>query len=130
MSEEFVLDTAVVRSFVADVQATIAEHPETDLSVPAMARRVGMSRRNFARLFRHEVGVSPGRYVEAARLEAARRRLEESADGTKAIAAACGFASPETMRRAFLRRLGTVPTEYRNRFGAHRRASDLRRGAR
>ena len=51
-----------------------------------------------------------------ARLEAARRRLEESSDGVEKIADECGFASAEVMRRAFLRFLRVAPSAYRTRF--------------
>jgi len=32
------------------------------------------------------------------------------------VASRCGFTSPDTMRRAFLRRIGTGPSDYRERF--------------
>lgn len=107
---------AAARDGLRDVQAHIAEHPGADLSVEALAARAGMSVRNFARAFRTEVGVTPARYVERARIESARRRLEESDDGVDVIAAACGFGTAETMRRAFLRVLHVPPAEYRRRF--------------
>ncbi len=75
-----------------------------------------MSPRHFARSFRAEVGLTPARYVERLRLEAARRRLEESGEPVAAVALACGFGTAETMRRAFLRALGVGPAEYRRRF--------------
>ena len=83
-----------------------------------MASRAHMSRRHFARAFRAETGVTPARYVERVRLEAARMRLEDSAEPVAAVAASCGFGSAETMRRAFLRALGVAPAEYRRRFQA------------
>ena len=61
-----------------------------------------MSPRNFARVFTREVGVTPGEFVESLRVEAARRRLEESGEGVDAIASACGFGTRESMRRAFI----------------------------
>ncbi len=99
-----------------ELQTWILERPEADLSVEALAGRVAMSPRNFARVFAKEVGTTPARYVEQARVEAARRRLEESSAGVEEIADACGFGSSETMRRAFLRTLGVPPTDYRGRF--------------
>ena len=69
-------------------------------------------------IFRAEVGITPARYVERLRLEAARRRLEESEEPVAAVAAACGFGTAETMRRVFLRALGVGPAEYRRRFHA------------
>ena len=63
-------------------------------------------------------GVTPARYVERVRLEAARRRLEDTAEPIAAVASACGFGTAETMRRAFLRALEVGPAEYRRRFHA------------
>ncbi len=101
---------------IRDLLSWMSEHPSEDLSVEALAARAAMSARNFARVFRQEVGFTPARYVERTRVEAARRRLEEGDAGVDAIAEASGFGSAETMRRAFLRNLEVGPAEYRNRF--------------
>ncbi|HKN89968.1 MAG TPA: DJ-1/PfpI family protein, partial [Acidimicrobiia bacterium] len=61
---------------IRELQQYIVDHPEADLSLPALARRANASPRHFARLFRAETGMSPGRYVEQVRIETARRRLE------------------------------------------------------
>jgi transcriptional regulator GlxA family with amidase domain len=105
------------RDAVRELQSFVAEHPGADLSVPALAERASMSPRHFARTFHRQVGVTPARYVENVRLEAARRRLEESRDPVELVAAASGFGSTESMRRAFLRGVGVAPSEYRRRFG-------------
>ncbi|GAB3456258.1 GlxA family transcriptional regulator [Streptomonospora sediminis] len=97
-------------------QQWIAEHPGADLSVDALAARAGFSPRHFARAFTAEVGMPPGRYVDRIRLEAARRRLEDTGAGVEETARSCGFRTPETMRRAFIRALGMSPAEYRSRF--------------
>ena len=104
------------REPVRELQAWILEHPGADLSVEALAHRVSMSPRNFFRVFVREVGMTPGRFVERARVEAARRLLEEIARGVVNVATACGFGSPETMRIAFRRTLGVTPKGYRSRF--------------
>jgi transcriptional regulator GlxA family with amidase domain len=106
------------RDVLADVQGWIADHLEDDLSVARLAARAAMSPRHFARVFRAETGVTPARFVEHARVEQARRRLEESSAGIEEIAYDCGFGTPETMRRAFLRSLWVGPAEYRQRFRA------------
>jgi transcriptional regulator GlxA family with amidase domain len=111
------------RSALRDVQRFAVEHLAADLSVQALAERAHMSPRNFARSFRVETGVTPARYVERLRLEAARRRLEDGREPLGAIAMACGFGAPETMRRVFLRALGVGPAEYRRRFQATEAAS-------
>jgi transcriptional regulator GlxA family with amidase domain len=104
------------RQPLREVQRWIVEHPEADLSVEALAGRSALSPRHFARAFAAEVGVTPGRYVEGVRLEAARRLLEDTDDGIEEIARSCGYGTPEAMRRAFVRTLAAPPTEYRRRF--------------
>jgi transcriptional regulator GlxA family with amidase domain len=106
------------REPLRDVQAYIAEHPAADLSVPALAARAYMSERNFARAFRAETGMTPAAYVEAVRVERARRELETTELPVQSVAAQCGFGTVETMRRAFGRRLGVNPAAYRARFAA------------
>jgi transcriptional regulator GlxA family with amidase domain len=101
---------------IRELQAWINEHLAADLSVVTLARRAAMSPRNFARVFTREVGVTPARFVERARVEAARRRLEESSLGVDAVASECGFGSAEIMRRTFLRTLRVNPADYRHRF--------------
>jgi len=76
-----------------------------------------MSPRHFARVFRAETGVPPGRYVERVRLETARRRLEESEQPVELVAVACGYGNDQALRRAFAGALGVSPAEYRRRFG-------------
>jgi transcriptional regulator GlxA family with amidase domain len=104
------------RDEIRDLQHWIAEHADQDCTVAALARRVAMSPRHLARVFTDGVGVTPARYVEGVRIEAARRRLEESSEGVESIARACGFGTAETMRRAFVRHLGVAPSDYRSRF--------------
>jgi transcriptional regulator GlxA family with amidase domain len=104
------------REPLREVQRSVIERVAGEHSVEAMAARAHMSPRHFARAFRGETGVTPARYVERVRLEAARRRLEETPEPVAAVAASCGFGTPETMRRVFIRSLGLAPAEYRRRF--------------
>jgi transcriptional regulator GlxA family with amidase domain len=104
------------REPIREIQRWIADHLGADLSVEALARRAAMSPRNFARVFAREVGFTPGQFVENSRVEAARRRLEESVDGVDSIASECGFGTRESMRRAFIRTLRVPPSAYRSRF--------------
>lgn len=104
------------REPLRDLQMWIADHPDADLSVDALARRVAMSPRNFCRVFVREVGMTPGRFVERVRIEAARRLLEDSSRSVPEVAVACGFGGAETMRLAFRRALGVNPKVYRSHF--------------
>ena len=75
-----------------------------------------MSVRNFTRVFQSETSLTPSNFVEMARVDAARRLLEDTDTPLQRVASRCGFASPDTMRRAFLRQIGTGPSDYRERF--------------
>ncbi len=99
-----------------DLQAWIIENLDKDLSVEALAERAAMSPRNFARVFVKETGSTPAKFVERARVEAARRALEDSAEPLQRIATRCGFGHGETMRRVFRRHLKVAPFDYRRRF--------------
>ena len=104
------------REPLREVQRWIAENPDADLSVETLAGQASLSPRQFARAFTAEVGMPPGRYVDRTRLEAARRRLEDTGDSVDQTARCCGYGTAEAMRRAFIRALGVSPGEYRRRF--------------
>ncbi|MCC5475442.1 GlxA family transcriptional regulator [Streptomyces barringtoniae] len=104
------------RAPLREVQRWITEHPAGDLTVEALAARARLSPRHFARAFREETGMTPGRYVDRVRLEHARRLLEDTPDNIEEVARASGYGTPEAMRRAFVKALGTAPAEYRRRF--------------
>lgn len=104
------------RDPINELIAWATDNPAADLSVEAMAGRVHMSVRNFARVFRDEVGSTPAAVVEKLRVEAARRRLEDSEQGLDAVARECGFGSADSMRRSFRRLVKVAPGDYRQRF--------------
>jgi transcriptional regulator GlxA family with amidase domain len=103
---------------IRDLLDWIPDNLTADLSIPAMAARTHLSDRQFSRVFKSEVGITPAEHVEAVRMEAACRLLETTALGIEEIARACGFGTPETMNRAFRRRLDTTPGDHRHHFGA------------
>jgi len=106
------------RAGLRDLQAFITDHLDDDLSVPMLARRAHMSPRNFARAFRREIGTTPAAYVEAQRVETARRLLESTGRSVAEVAEACGFSRVETIHRAFRRVLRVAPGQYRRHFKA------------
>ncbi|AWY38418.1 helix-turn-helix domain-containing protein [Pseudomonas putida] len=104
------------RSVIREVQDYVVQHLKADLSVPTLAARAGMSERNFARTFKAEAGSTPAEFVELARIDAARRLIEDSDISLKRLADTVGYANTDGFRRAFMRRLGVGPTDYRKRF--------------
>ena len=108
------------KSPLNDLLAWLPDNLRRNLSVKSLAQRAAMSPRNFARLFQQEVGITPARYIEDLRLEAARRQIESEPMSFKEVALSCGFASAEILRRAFERRIGVTPRQYRASFGGAR----------
>ncbi len=104
------------RPEIEELQAWILGHPGEDLSVPALADRMGMSPRNFARHFRSETGHTPAQFAERARADAARLKLEQTTVPVETIAGECGFDNTERMRRTFQRLFNVSPHDYRARF--------------
>jgi transcriptional regulator GlxA family with amidase domain len=103
-------------SSLRNVLDEVVDDPAADHSLEALSGRAGFSVRHLTRVFQRELGVTPGRYVESVRVEAAKARLQRSDEPLGAVARASGFGSDETMRRAFWRELATTPATYRDRF--------------
>jgi transcriptional regulator GlxA family with amidase domain len=115
------------RSAIEEAQTWCLANLDADLSVPALAKHAGMSARSFARHFRKETDTTPQAFVESARVEAARRLIEETKHSLKEVAVVTGFHDFNTLRRAFVRRLRTTPGEYRDNLRAGRvDAAELR----
>jgi len=99
-----------------ELQLWMLEHLDHDLSVPRLAEKLTMSERSLARRFVDGIGMAPGHYVRHLRLNAARRKLEQTNLPLGQIARRCGLGTPETLRRSFVTALGVTPGAYRERF--------------
>lgn len=104
------------RRDLRELRSWMSEHLDGDLSVPALAGRVSLSERHFARVFLADTGITPAAYVEQLRVEGARRMFEQTDLLPRQIARSCGLGSVETLHRVFRTHLGTTPGEYRRRF--------------
>jgi transcriptional regulator GlxA family with amidase domain len=101
---------------IQKIQEYVLANLAADLSVDELAIRAGMSTRNFSRVFRREANSTPADFVEAARLDEARRLLVDTTMPIQRIAHVCGFGDVNSMRRVFLRQLSIGPLDYRKRF--------------
>ncbi|WP_457337392.1 GlxA family transcriptional regulator [Rhizobacter sp. P5_C2] len=101
---------------IASLVRWMAAHPRGDLSVEALAERMAMSGRTFARHFAAVMRTSPAKYVQALRIDIARRMLTGSDHSIERVAQHSGFVSAEAMRTAFQHQLDVSPSEFRRRF--------------
>lgn len=105
---------------------SITENPAADHRLSLLSERVGYSERHLTRIFARELGMTPARYVESVRVEAACLMLESSDATLEVIARESGLHSAETLRRCFRGTFGVTPNAYRLRFrttgitGTHR----------
>jgi transcriptional regulator GlxA family with amidase domain len=113
----YLVAPATSQSPIAQVHAHVMGNLREEHGVDALAAVAGMSPRTFARAFKQEMKVTPAEFVENARIDAARNRLEGGELPMKAVAYDCGFNGAEHMRLVFVRRLGVTPTQYRSSFG-------------
>ena len=103
------------RSSLRRLLDDIADDPAADHGLTALSARAGFSERHLTRLFTRELGMTPARYVETVRIEAARTLLENADAPIGVIAQRSGLKSAETLRRLFNRELGVSPHAYRQR---------------
>ncbi|MEM1387443.1 MAG: helix-turn-helix domain-containing protein [Pseudomonadota bacterium] len=99
------------------LHARVMDNLDGDLSVDHLAEKVGMSARNFSRVYREATGSTPAKAIEQFRVAAARTLLEETSLPITVIARKTGFDDDERMRRAMKRAVGVSPNAYRERFG-------------
>ncbi|HSV80922.1 MAG TPA: GlxA family transcriptional regulator [Ramlibacter sp.] len=107
---------------IRSVQDWVLANLQEQFGVGDLARKAAMSERNFRRVFAKEVGAGPVQFIETARLEAARRLLEDGNLPLKSVARRVGLGSDQSLRKLFIRHLGVGPNEYRARFGGAPRA--------
>lgn len=96
----------------ADLIGWMQENLDQQLDVAALAARSALSERTFHRRFVAATGETPARFVELARLDAARLLLSRGV-GTKVVAARVGLAPASRLNDAFKRRFGIAPSLYR-----------------
>lgn len=104
----------------AELVAWIRGHLASDTSVPALAARVRLSPRQFARRFAAAFGCTPADYVENLRLSVAREHLSSAKRSIERVAASVGFTSADVFTRRFKQRFGISPRSYRERFPPRR----------
>lgn len=98
------------------VKDWLLEHLRDRITVEQLAEQALMSPRNFARVFTRETGITPAKYVEKLRLEAACRFLTETKLTLEAISHECGLTNIDNLRRLFIKHLKVTPSDYRKCF--------------
>jgi transcriptional regulator GlxA family with amidase domain len=97
----------------ADLIGWIQANLGSSLEVPALAARAGLTERTFHRKFVAATGETPARFVEMARLDAARMLLSRGLS-LKSVAVQVGLFPATRLSEAFERRFGVAPRLFRD----------------
>lgn len=108
---------------LAPLLDAIRADPRREHRIADLARAAAMSERTFLRRFAEATGTTPGEWLIAARVDLAKQHLEAGPAPIEAVATAAGFASVDTLRHHFRRRVGLSPSDYRARFSRQREAA-------
>ena len=103
---------------LAELASWAERNVDKALDVETLAEHAHMSLRSFHRHCQTELGVSPAKFVEGLRLDAARRLLETRSFDLAQVAARSGFSGSDHLIRAFERRFGVTPGVYRQMHSA------------
>ncbi|CCH49152.1 AraC family transcriptional regulator [Pseudodesulfovibrio piezophilus] len=103
-------DTLLLR-----VKEYILENLEQDLSIDELCGVATMSKYHFIRLFRRQFGITPHQYVLSARINRARRALEDGG-APSTVAHMSGFTDVSHLNRRFKRIHGITPRQYQIQF--------------
>ena len=93
----------------------VVAYPHLDWTLDAMAASSGIHPRTLTRRFKGDLQETPAQFVEKVRLDHARNLLHDKMP-LKRAAQESGFGDVQRMRRAFQRRFGVQPNEYRAMF--------------
>lgn len=94
-----------------EVAGALAADPAAEVTVAALARRAGASRRTIERRFRAETGMSVATWRQRLRLVEALRLLA-AGEPVSRVAPAVGYSTPSAFGAMFVRHMGTTPGRY------------------
>jgi AraC family transcriptional regulator len=92
-------------------------HLDDKITIDGMASVAHLSASHFSRVFKAETGKAPMEYVQALRLERAKKLLLAGDRTMTEIALGCGFGSPSYLSACFQKQYKMTPKEYRKSVG-------------
>lgn len=101
---------------VQRIQQWIDANFSEQISIAFLAQQFNVTLRTLIRRFKAALGLPPNSYIQAIRIEAAQKRLEETEQSIDMIMQSVGYLDPSSFRRLFRKKTGLTPLEYRRRF--------------
>lgn len=117
-AEKYAVGQETITSFSVHVARSltyIRKNLSARLNVAELAEHCFVSRRHLTELFRRELGVTPGRYIDDQLTIAAQRRLIQTQDSVGKISEDLGFCDQFYFCRKFKQAVGLTPIQYRDK---------------
>jgi AraC family transcriptional regulator len=111
------IKTEATTEAVKRVIGYMYENLGNEVTIDDMARTAMFSKFHFSRIFHEATGISPGRFLSAIRLQAAKRLLVSTSLTVTDICFNVGYNSVGTFSSRFTSVVGTPPTAYRENGG-------------
>lgn len=103
-------------SLVRDLQKLIEKRYNEDISISDLADTLPASRRTLYRRFKEATGLTPFKYLQKIRIEAAKRLLEQTHQNVSEVMYNCGYSDPKSFRNLFRDNVGLTPGHYRKKY--------------
>lgn len=101
---------------VRAAQEFIENNISEKISIDDMARRYGLSRRNFERRFKKATADTPLNYVQRVKIEYAKKNFEGGNKNVNEVMYDTGYCDRKAFRTAFKKVTGLLPHEYRKKY--------------
>lgn len=101
---------------VAKAQYWLQSHLAGSIDQTVLAEKVGVSQRTLIRRFKNELGITPLTYLQNARIETAKKLLENTNMPLTEVIEQVGYADLSSFSRLFKQRIGITPAAYRAKF--------------
>lgn len=99
---------------VAQAVGYIHEQLECGVALSDVAHALHVSKHYLCRLFKHEMGMTVGAYINSARVVRAKQLLREGKEPISFVASECGYNEPCVFAKSFKKETGMTPSAYRN----------------
>jgi len=105
------------RAMVQRACRRLAESFDRRIALPDLAASLNVGYERFRKVFREQVGLSPGEYRVRRRIDRARELIVQQRLSNKQIAAQLGYADPFAFSKQFKKVVGQSPAAFRRRAG-------------
>ena len=101
---------------VKEAQVFIEQNVDDKLSMEKLATKFAVGRRNFDRRFKRATGNTPAEYWQRVRIEAAKKKFENTRKNITEVMYEAGYSDTKAFRSIFKKFTGLSPLEYRNKY--------------